>query len=141
MNRFTIVFVVSAIVTDTVTYAAIAAFGLAILKGLRKTKKDMSSRTGEWVLTHTISLYCASNPRRLSARMQKQMNTILAVQAITPIFTATIPVAIMVAQIFLKINIRGSGIVISMLLSWVCWRNVILRVVGRAGEPICRSPS
>lgn len=72
--------------------------------------------------------------------MQKQMNTILAVQAITPIFTATIPVAIMVAQIFLKINIRGSGIVISMLLSWVGLRNVI-RLVGRTGGPICRSPS
>lgn len=56
MNRFTIVFVVSAIVTDTVTYAAIAAFGLAILKGLRKTKKDMSSRTGEWVFIHAVSL-------------------------------------------------------------------------------------
>ncbi|KAI1702088.1 serpentine type 7TM GPCR chemoreceptor str domain-containing protein [Ditylenchus destructor] len=82
----------------TSVYFTTIWFGTKIQRAMKESNKIASKKT---------------------IKMQTQLSRILKIQAVLPLFTAVLPLSVMLALIIFKINIRGAGLAISALLSWI----------------------
>ncbi|KAI1714298.1 serpentine type 7TM GPCR chemoreceptor str domain-containing protein [Ditylenchus destructor] len=91
-------YMVSTIIGDILIYMIVAGFAVCINRKLNEQTYRLTERT---------------------AKMQRQLNIVLAVQALVPLFVAIIPCGAIVILWFYKINIPGAGVIISMAFSWI----------------------
>ncbi|KAI1697786.1 serpentine type 7TM GPCR chemoreceptor str domain-containing protein [Ditylenchus destructor] len=82
----------------TSVYGTTIWFGMNIHRAMKESNKKASRKT---------------------IKMQSQLTRILVIQATLPLLTAVMPCMVMLALIVFKINVRGAGLCISGMLSWI----------------------
>ncbi|KAI1697356.1 serpentine type 7TM GPCR chemoreceptor str domain-containing protein [Ditylenchus destructor] len=93
-----VLFCIGVCFKGTSVYVTTIWFGVNIHRAMKESNKYASRKT---------------------IKMQTQLNRILKLQAVLPLFTAVLPLCVMLVLIIFKINILGAGLAISAMLSWI----------------------